>query len=305
MIKNVQIDTNGVCGSKCWYCPVRYIPRPENTIMSEEMFRSILYSLVGIEPKPTIWLAAYNDILMDPLVSNRLSTLRHYNYRVPILTNGVGLSRNINTVDANIDIITAITIDLPAGNGSDYTKHTGNSSRVFDLIIDSIKTLYYRSPTVYKDKIHIHVNGVYDDTYARNQLKVDIPIGDTDKQVRELRALLPEVAGSIKDCRPLCDRAGNLREFAIDNSTMPCRGSWRLPMGATRVSGCNGGDRLNSWVHISSVGDLFLCCQDYKQETTYANLKDGCIINSFYSPAREQAIDRAMSGLCLKCQFSF
>lgn len=305
MIKNVQIDTNGVCGSRCWYCPVRYMERPEYTVMPEEGFRRILDNLVGATPKPTIWLAAYNDILMDTLLDSRLNDLGHYGYSVPIFTNGIGLLHNVDLLDRKRDMLPSFTIDLPAGNPISYNKYTGNSEKVFYRIIEGIKALYNKEPALYWDRIHIHVNGVYDDTYARNQLKFDIPIGDTDIQVAQLKELLPELAHEIKDCRPLCDRAGNLSEFAIDNSVMPCRRNWKLPVGATKANGCNGGDRLNSWVHISSRGDLFLCCQDYKQESTYGSIYTDCLFDSFYSKAREEAVARALETLCVKCQFSF
>lgn len=305
MVKNVQIDTNGTCGSKCWYCPVRYIERPSNMVMPEEGFRLILDSLVGVTPKPTIWLAAYNDILMDPLLNSRLTDLGHYGYTVPILSNGIGLLNNVDILHNKKNVIGSFTIDLPAGYENDYSKYTGNSGKVFNRIIEGIRVLYNKDPEYYWDRINIHVNGVYDDTYARNQLKVDIPIGDTARQVARLKEILPELAHSVKDCRPLCDRAGSLREFAIDNSVMPCRGNWKLPIGATKASGCNGGDRLNSWIHISSKGDLFLCCQDYKQETTYGNMYMDCLFNSFYSEAREAAVALALETICVKCQFSY
>ena len=45
IIEHVQIDTNANCGSRCWFCPVKYYKRPHSTLMTNETFESILVQL--------------------------------------------------------------------------------------------------------------------------------------------------------------------------------------------------------------------------------------------------------------------
>ena len=303
MIKNIQIDTTGFCGSQCWYCPVRYIPRPTQGIMKDFEFRNILEEAANLNPKPGLWLAAYNDILLDPLLEFRLEAMRDYGFAFAVITNGIGLSKNGPLLYKYRDVIAGFSIDVPAGNAKDYKRFTLNSSDVFDQIILGITLLYNNYSDAFGNMLNITVNGVYDDEYARNQLKFPMPMGDTDKQIAQLTELLP--FAKVNGARPLCDRAGNLAEFAIDNSTSPCRDNWKLPMGATKASGCNAGDRLESWLHFASNLDVYTCCQDYRQVHTYANKLGRSLQDIIDSQERKVAIAYSLEDLCPKCQFSF
>ena len=100
-----------------------------------------------------------------------------------------------------------------------------------------------------------------------------------------------------------------LRDKALDNSVDPIRTWWKLPVGAEEASGCNGGGehggRPFEWVHVSSNGDLYTCCQDYLQTFTYGNLKSNTLDRLLVSKKREKAIKDTLKDLCTKCWFSY
>ena len=218
----IQIDTNSVCGSKCWCCPVRYYKRKHVSIMSEDMFESILTQLdEGIKenyvlPSISIWLSSYNDVLHDPFLKDRLDRMRQHGRQFQLLTNGINLLKCADLLSEYEDVIHGYSVNLIAGNAEDYAKYTNNDASIFPQIIKGLNYLYSKNPNRYKQIVSVIVNGVYDDDVAKLQTKIEMPVGDTDKQMEQLKKLLPY---KIFDARPLCDRAGLLKKVNIlDNA---------------------------------------------------------------------------------------
>lgn len=307
-INNIQIDSNGFCGSKCWYCPVRYEDRPNPQIMKPEFFRSIIEQIKkGIErdfisPEVSLWLSSYNDVLIDPHLKDRLDTLREAKLKFCAIVNGIGLLKNADLVDSYRDVINGFTVNLPAGNAEDYAKYTNNSPEVFNTIIEGLKKLHSLDPKYYNDSVLILVNGVSDDECARKQINYDIPVGDTDKQIAQLRELLPFT--QIVTNKDLCDRAGKLKELGvIDNTAV--REKWCLPQDAKIANGCNNLDqRPYNWLHISSTGGIYTCCHDYKEKYEYGNLNGSSLENIIFSQERANAIYKTLEELCMKCIYA-
>lgn len=306
-IKQIQIDPNGSCGSKCWFCPVAYIERPAAQVMPQSLFDKILDGIAeavaqgSVDPSWTLWLSSYNDILLDPLLVYRLEALRQRGLRFSVLTNGIGLDRKvegpngkttvIDALDSYRDVIAGFSINLPAGNPESYQKHTGNSSKAFSKIIKGISALCDKDPDHYQRVLSINVNGMHDTHDNRVQLVYDLPIGDTDKQVADLSWRLPGVR--IFAARPLCDRAGSLIPHALNNHI--CN---------DQVQGCeNGGNRLTEWLHINSLGQVYLCCQDYSETTVYADLNQVSVHDAVMQN-KDEAVAKAKATLCKRCTFS-
>jgi radical SAM protein with 4Fe4S-binding SPASM domain len=130
------------------------------------------------------------------------------------------------------------------------------------------------------------------------------PDGDTEKQLKQLKRLLPTQI-KVGDARPLCDRAGLLKEYAINNAALPNRKNWNLPVDAEKAKGCNGGDRLNSWLHITSSGNIVGCCQDYMETITFGNIRVNSLEQLWFSYERQLMIEHMLRTLCVKCQFSY
>jgi len=278
--------------------------------MPLKMFEGILEQLNEMkelrvaDKNLTLWLAAYGDPLFDELLEARLKLLRNYHYRVPIVTNAVNLALTYKILLKYSDVVGNLSVNIPAGNPMDYNRYTLNPDFIFFNIVESLNILVM-SDSSFGTRIKVNVNGAYThDENGRCQLKFNLADGDTDSQVEQLREHLCEEI-CISDARPLCDRAGLLSRVAIDNSAMPNRLNWNLPVGAEKASGCNGGDRLKSWLHITNTGKIIACCQDYLETTVFADLSDMRLIDIWNSPEREKVEDRMLKSMCLKCCFSF
>ena len=309
MIKSVQVDTNANCGSRCYFCPCRYYKRPHVSLMPNSMFESIITQLdegvsEGYVTKGySIWLSSYNDVLHDPFLKDRLDILRKYNKQFQLLTNGINLLKCADLLNEYPDVIHGYSVNLPAGNPEDYSKYTKNDGLIFNQIIKGLNYLYSKNPNRYKQIVSITVNGVYDDDIAKLQTKIKLPDGNTDKQVEQLKKLLPY---KIFDARPLCDRAGLLKRVNIlDNSAPGVRELWKLPVGAEKATGCNGGSRLYEWLHFSSRGDLYTCCQDYLEKYSWGNVKNDNLKDLIFSLKRYSIVDDTLSGLCPQCWFAY
>jgi glycosyltransferase involved in cell wall biosynthesis len=295
-VTNVQIDPNGACGSKCWFCPVRYKDRPPSQAMPQELFERILDSLAeavklgSVTAGYTLWLSSYNDVLVDPLLEDRLKALRARGLRFIVLTNGIGLLKHHRLLHEYRDVAYCYSVDLPAGNPYSYSDHTKNSVDTFDRIIQGLRSLSSLDATHYARVVHIGVNGAYDAQWSRDQLKYPLPVGDTDRQVAELKVLLP-MYPRIEAMRPLCDRAGHLSTVAIDN---------KVDRPATL--GCN---RLTEWLHVNSFGEAYTCCQDYSEESKFANLANQSVHTALAaSGIQTKAVNWTLEHLCRRCTFA-
>ena len=277
--------------------------------MTNEMFDSILDQLDNliqinlVHPHYSLWLSSYNDILLDVLLRDRLSILRKHKKSFHVLTNGIGILKNSELIHSYRDVINGLTVNLPAGNPMDYSRYTKNDASLFDQIIEGLILLYEKSPDYYKKVVTIVVNGSYDDEIARSQMKYKLPDNDTNNQINLLRKIQPF---KVNDARPLCDRAGLLRKVnIIDNQAEGVRELWKLPVNSVKASGCNGGNRLNAWIHINSKGDLYTCCQDFLEKYVYGSLLTSSLEELLTSHSREEMNELTLQNLCTQCWFSY
>ena len=86
-IKHLQLDPFGFCNAKCWFCPVKYIPQPEEGagVMSIELIDRILQDIINEKNLPdgivdrnfkTVTLSHYNEILLYKHFDQLLELLR-------------------------------------------------------------------------------------------------------------------------------------------------------------------------------------------------------------------------------------
>lgn len=296
-ITNIQIDTNANCGSKCWYCPVRYEERPAGQVMPMAEFSHILDEIQRAKDRGsvaenwTLWLSSYNDLLLDPLIAERLAELRRRGLRFSLLTNGIGLLKHARLISQYRDVIGGFSVNLPAGCPESYAAHTGNPPAVFNQIVQGLLALYAQDPGYYGQTLNVCVNGAGDSEADRAQIKYDLPAGDTPRQVEALRRWLPML--HVSAAYPLCDRAGALAPHSIDNGI------------SRQATGCsNGGDRLTDWLHINSKGGVYGCCMDYHERYQFGNAHAMALHDIIVSPERRKMADEVRKDLCSKCTFS-
>ncbi|HBG07658.1 MAG: hypothetical protein A2075_09040 [Geobacteraceae bacterium GWC2_58_44] len=293
-ITNIQIDPNANCGSNCWFCPVRYIERPAGQVMPQLLFESLLDGILdgikqgSIEEDFTLWLSSYNDILLDPLLAERLHALRARGMKFCCLTNGIGLLSHHQLLHEYRDVVVCYSVDLPAGNPESYAKHTLNPPATFGIILNGLQALHALDPTHYSHAVHVGVNGAHDADWSRKQILYDLPAGDTDLQLQQLQEKLP-MYPRVEAMRPLADRAGHLSSHAIDNA-----------VDRPGTAGCN---RLTEWLHVNSSGQAYTCCQDYLEAYQYADLTTQTIHEAL-AAAPGKPFEATRRELCRKCTFA-
>ena len=71
-IKKLQLDPFGFCNAKCWFCPVKYIPQPQEGSgnMSVDLIEKIFQDLS--EEKKKIILAKKRGFLQNSTASNEI-----------------------------------------------------------------------------------------------------------------------------------------------------------------------------------------------------------------------------------------
>src|SRR5690242_5066399 len=85
-LKTGQLDVNGRCNAKCWYCPVRYEGNPEEFAvqMSIEELDHILGNLRGspLIPKEFwfLYTCHYNEVLLYPELDQLLATFEKHRF---------------------------------------------------------------------------------------------------------------------------------------------------------------------------------------------------------------------------------
>jgi hypothetical protein len=310
-ITQVQCDVNAYCSSRCWYCPVRYYQRHDPQTMSQEMFESILDQLLALEKEGILkerfglWLSSYNDILIDPLLRERLEALRARKLMFSVLTNGVGLLKNVELLHHFTDVIAGYSINLPAGHPDSYAKFTLNNEETFFKIVEGIQTLYGKSPDHYGRCISIMVNGAFEDPVAKAQTGYDLPEHSTDLEIAALKGIFPYLSEKIAGARPLCDRAGYLAKVGVlNNSVEIVRRQWKLPKDAESATGCGNAERPFAWIHISSSAKMYFCCNDFWEQYEFGDLNKNSMKAILQSEQRVLATAAGLSEICLKCWFA-
>lgn len=306
-ITNIQIDPNGFCTQKCWFCPVRYEPRLNLEVMSIHWFDYILeqinecIELGHISKTYQLWLSSYNEITADPYLEQRLECLRKHKAKFYLLSNGFNILKHIELLHSYKDVILSYVINLPAGNAIDFKKFTQRSEKDFYSVLNGLTQLYSLDPVYYKKNIAISINGVYDNCRSLKHSLYQLPLGDTDKQVAQLKDCFPFLP-RITENRPLCDRAGILKKYnAIDNLI-----NKNLSIPHFCKNGGKNGGRLYEWLHIGcngpdGAGNLYTCCQDYQETYTYGTLKTTSLAELIHSKERAKAILDSTKKMCLEC----
>src|SRR5262249_23474702 len=116
-IVQAQIDPNGTCNAKCWFCPVAYIPNPEQgkKVMPVEFFENILQQLWKNKGKFVseefnhIYLAHYSEVLLYPRLRELFEALRKYEFGTTLLSNGTPLTKTrIDLIKEYQDVVWGI-----------------------------------------------------------------------------------------------------------------------------------------------------------------------------------------------------
>jgi radical SAM protein with 4Fe4S-binding SPASM domain len=324
MIKVLELDPNGLCNAKCWYCPVAYGGNPEigRKNMSIETLVDVLDQLDKgrgdfVDPNfSTVINAHYNEVLLYPYFKEMIQAYRKYGLKMILFSNGTTLTKEkIDFIKQYPDVVYHITLNIPSAFSKQWSRYTGFNIKMFDKLIENLK---YAESELSKNGMHfgIQVNGIQEESFFENggaikllnkapHLNYDKNTGDVAETIKEFKRMFP--LSSIFSDVHLNDRSGKLEENNIlsnqDIIKMQAKNFNK------KVISCAGGEefaqsRSEEWLHINANGDVILCCHDYDFKTSYINIKDKSLKYIWTGPERKEMIEKSYNGFCRSCKYA-
>jgi hypothetical protein len=316
MITNIQLDPNGLCNSKCWFCPVAYQPNPDsgNSNMPVEMLEKIVSQLsAGVGDYIStnfIYTAHYNEVLLYKHFEEMLEIFRKYNMTTMVLTNGITLSKSKTDIISKYkDVVLAIHFNIPSHIADKWAEYTNMNKGLFPKVLDNIGYAMETLPELVKNGcISLGINNLNTQSMKASggmaqplefapSIDFDDDHGDLAQSINFYKTTFPGM--NVSGTNMLVDRAGYLaKKNVLSNKHQVTinRGS------GSKVIGCrNMGDRATSWIHINAIGDMFLCCDDYNFDTVFGNVCEKSIKDLHLSEEKQKMITKMRSTLCMNC----
>jgi MoaA/NifB/PqqE/SkfB family radical SAM enzyme len=317
-IKHVQLDPFGYCNAKCWFCPVKYFPQPEegSAMMPIEFIDNILSQLIqerskkdGIvdESFDTMIFSHYNEILLYKKFEELLALLRKHSLKCMLLSNGIPLSKEKTDLIVEYkDVVIHLGLNIPAFEKKVWSARSGFSEDLFDRLMSNLR---YAEEKIQHlgSEFMIVVNGIDEYAIKKNFVTEGPKFKDqkysTDAFVGEHTTQYELAQKMFKNIRIvkgfLYDRAGLIDHILSNKNAI------RKIQGDKKVIGCmNGGDRTSEWLHINSAGHTFLCCNDYNFDYKFGDLNTQTIREIWTSDKRKHVIEKAFGEICTNCFFA-
>lgn len=297
MIDFIQLDPNGLCNAGCWFCPVSTLGNPKEFV--NQMDVDLLYKIIKNidfekghlvrKDLDFIFPAHYNEVLLYKNFEDFLRILDEFGLTVCILTNGVPLTpAKVDLINKYPKVVSQITINAPIFEKQLFEERTGMREDLFDKLISNIQ--YAEENFENNQILLIQINGIGE--HSNLVPKKNFPNlkeNELEIQYEMAKKLFPNLR--IHTQTNLTDRVGlmpDVMENVIKEGT---------------VVGCKQ-QRDTNWLHVNSVGDVFLCCNDYHMEYKFGNLKKQTISDIWLSPERTKVIEKAYKEICTKCMES-
>jgi radical SAM protein with 4Fe4S-binding SPASM domain len=311
MIKHINIDPNGVCNAKCWFCPVAYLGNPKENrgTMSIETMESILKQIDegrGDFVDPDIDIVNnpihYNETLLYPYFKEMLDLHRKYNIKMYIFSNGVNLTIDkTDLIKDYSDVVTDVILNVPSIEKDQWSKFTGFNPKLFDKLINNLQYASdILSDTFKGEQLMILVNGISPEAKIQNggwmEVLENAPFySDSEHRriVDKMQEMFPKFMVSLRN--NLSDRTNVLSELKIISNQSAIQKNQK-----GKVIAC-GNKYPDQELFISATGNVYLCCADFNYETTYENINNKTIKEIWNSQERQDAIKKAYAGVCTSC----
>jgi len=313
LITTIQLDPNGFCNAKCWYCPVRYEKLPDYNNMSVEDLTTILDKIVkrkGAEVSTDVFVytAHYNEILLYSYLKEFLDLLRTRNLKTMILSNGTNLTPDkYELLLLYKDVVVGINLNIPAFDKTKWIHQVGLPENQYDKMIINLDYVYNHSNKI---EFSIGMNGI-NSTFVLGEGGLlgrmsNFPWFVSSTTLHEEYDLFKEkypnfniyMNNDVIDRNNLLEknevfslRVGNLLNNKKDN---------------TKIIGCCNGNigegRFDNWLHINCKGDVFVCCNDYNYEYIFGNILEQSLEDIWSSERRQVVIQKAKNDMCQTCR---
>jgi MoaA/NifB/PqqE/SkfB family radical SAM enzyme len=308
----MNIDPNGVCNAKCWFCPVAYLGNPKENIgvMSLETMEDIFKQLDSgrgdwVEDKIYNTPIHFNEVLLYPHFEEMLKLHKKYNIYMSVYTNGVNLTRDkTDLIKKYKKTVNSLVLNVPSLNEKQWSKFTGFNIKLFPKLLDNLKYAEEQLVDLFpKQNFSIMVNGINEKSLFQNGGTLDIlkmaPEYDMDMEtgtlasiVKEMKSILPRI--DIWGRNNLGDRTSVLEELDIMSNQSAIK-----EKNKGKVIGC--APNLDQGLHISATGNVYVCSIDFKYETVYANIKEKSIEDIWKGHNRKEALKNIRETLCVEC----
>lgn len=322
-IHDLQLDLNGVCNAKCWFCPVAYETAPKHSNMSIENVKKILDNIVSQRGKlisenfKHIYTAHYNEILLYPHYEEFLQLLKERDLTTMVLTNGVTLTpAKIDLLKRNQDVISGICLNIPAIEKEEWIKQVGLSAKLHDRLLNNINYLH----EVFEDRIansnvSVVMNGISENSFfekggwIEKGTSMKVANSCLEDQYEKFKLAYPKL--HIYKNPSIVDRDKLLEK---NNIISLSKATDKYNKTGRRFIGCRNGSesfkegemtgRPFGWLHVNSLGNAFLCCQDFHMKSTFGNLIENDLETVWYSDEHIELIQNSFMGACATCNYA-
>lgn len=314
-IKKLQLDPFGFCNAKCWFCPVKYIPQPQEGSgnMSVDLIEKIFQDLSEekkkingvVDPNFNLFTTAhYNEVLLYKDIEKLFDLARKYKFQTYVLSNGISLNpKNVDLIKEYPDVVIHVGLNIPAFEKDLWAKRSGFSPTQFDRLMANLE--YAKEKLSYLRKnFQVLVNGLSNASLKSITLGPEFKDLDYDLENEHLTQLelAYKIFPNLEISRgEVFDRAGYLNNVVSNENYMKER------MQGKKVIGCNNSvdnkrsDRTSEWLHINSAGKVFLCCNDYNFEYQFGDVNLNSIADIWRSDRHIEVIEKAFNNICTKC----
>lgn len=311
-IKHLQLDPFGYCNAKCWFCPVKYYPQPEegSSVMSVELIEKIFVDLTNEKNRSdgvvdsrfkTITLSHYNEILLYKHLEELFELMRKYSFNCYVLSNGISLNKQrVNLIREYKDVVIHVGLNIPAFEKDLWAKRSGFAPEQFDRLVQNVK--YAEEQLIYlRSELQIGVNGLDLNPVQGGYVslgpdwhKINYDLNhEHERQFQLARSMFPMINVHKTS---LYDRAGTIDHILTNKPYL------KSQQVNKKVVGCNNwGDRSKEWLNVNSAGNVFLCCNDYNFDYKFGNLKEQSIREVWLSENHNQVVEKAYKEICSNC----
>lgn len=316
MITYAQIDVNGFCNSKCWFCPVAYVPNPKRgkTNMSLETLEYILKQLrdgtgdfVNIEnPFSTVH---FNEPLLYPYLEEMLLLYKKYGFTLGMFSNGTNITpERVDILKKYPDVVVHFTLNIPSAFKEEWSQLTGFNQGLFDKVMNNVRYAVDNLKFLWDNNNHftLQVNTVTEKSLPENggiielmpnapKIDLDLNTGHQKRNMDKFKEMFPEIY--VGSDYGLVNRNGYLEKLNVMSNA---RGIEKLKGNKSRVIGCI--DKMaEETIFINAAGDVFFCYNDYEFTTIYGNIHEKTIKNIWYSKEHSDMIEKSFSNFCIHC----
>jgi radical SAM protein with 4Fe4S-binding SPASM domain len=315
MIRFINIDPNGVCNAKCWFCPVAYLGNSKENKgnMSLETMEDILKQLdigrssfVSSDSEIINNPIHFNEVLLYPYFKEMLDLHRKYKIKLVLFTNGLNLTKDkTDIIKKYPDVVMQVLLNIPSIEANQWSNFTGFNIKLFDKLLDNIKYVEKQLAPYYdQGNLYIMVNGVSEKSLSENggwlnvlsnapKYDMDEKFGTHAQIVNKMREVFPNL--NIISRTNLSDRTNVLSELNIISNQIAIK-----EKNKGKVISC-GFRYPDEHIFISATGNVYLCCADFEYETVYANIKDKSLKEIWESEERQNMIKKSYEGICRTC----